>query len=167
VTQLQTCLQLVKKKLKSGSPTVDILDAVVAGEDGPISEKAKSILVKIQSSARLSNNYDNKCTDIKTCRHCEKIERLDGAKLMKCQRCKVTYYCSKKCQVADWKCHKKMCKVMCTADVSPSAQKTSHLTMRYVVASGTRTIIALPHATHGTAKFEGQCAFRYCREQSS
>jgi hypothetical protein len=28
---------------------------------------------------------------------------------MKCQRCKVTYYCSKQCQIADWKIHKKRC----------------------------------------------------------
>jgi hypothetical protein len=55
---LQTCLQLVKKKLKSGTPTGDILDAVFAEKDGPINEKAKSGLTRLQSLARLSNdNY--------------------------------------------------------------------------------------------------------------
>jgi hypothetical protein len=49
VTRLQTCLQLVKKKLKSGTPTGDILDAVIAGKDGPITKKAKSSLVRLQS----------------------------------------------------------------------------------------------------------------------
>jgi Flp pilus assembly protein TadB len=37
---LPTCLKLVKKKLKSGTPTGDILDIVVAGKDGPINGKA-------------------------------------------------------------------------------------------------------------------------------
>jgi phage FluMu protein Com len=103
---LQTCVQLVKKKLKSGTPTGDILDAVIAGKDGPINDKVKAELAKIQTLARLSNNnYDNKSAIQKNrCRHCEKLEtQLDGALLMKCTRCKVTYYCSKDFQLADWK----------------------------------------------------------------
>jgi hypothetical protein len=52
---------------------------------------------------------------------------MDGAKLMKCQRCKVTYYCSKACQTADWKSHKKMCKQM--ANESPSAMKVANTAM--------------------------------------
>jgi hypothetical protein len=107
VASLQKCLQLVKKKLKSGTPTGDILDAVAAGEDGPINVKARSALGRLQSLARLSNNT---CTDLKICGHCERLEtQMEGAKLMKCQRCKVIYYCSKNCQVADWKVHKKRC----------------------------------------------------------
>jgi hypothetical protein len=101
---LQTCLQLVKKKLKSGTRTGDILDAVIAGKDGPINEKAKSALSRLQSLARLSNSNDSK-----RCHHCEKNETLGGAKLMKCQRCKLPYFCNKVCQVADWKRHKKTC----------------------------------------------------------
>jgi hypothetical protein len=128
VTLLQACLQLVKKKLKSGTPTGDILDAVIAGKDGPINGKAKSDLSRLQTLARLSN-YDAKRTDHKICRHCEKIEKLDGIKLMKCQRCKVIYYCNKECQVADWKNHKKMCNQLGIANMSQSVQKTTETTM--------------------------------------
>jgi hypothetical protein len=127
---LQTCLQLVKKKLKSGTRTGDILDAVIAGKDGPINEKAKADLARLQTLARLSNDDssgDKK--DGKVCNHCVKAETLGGAKLMKCQRCKLTYYCSKECQVANWKSHKKMCKALSIANLSPSAQKTSQTTM--------------------------------------
>jgi hypothetical protein len=100
LTCLQSCLQLVKKKLKSGTPTGDILDAVIAGKDGPINEKAKSSLARLQSLARLSNNNTDQCgTMYKICHHCNKNESLGGAKLMKCQRCKVAYYCNKDCQV--------------------------------------------------------------------
>jgi fructose-1,6-bisphosphatase len=94
-------LHLVKKKLKSGTITGDILDAVIAGRDGPINEEAKSALFMLQSLARLSNNRDNcdyEFAILNICRHCEKAEtQMDGGtKLMKCQRCKSTYYCSAK-----------------------------------------------------------------------
>jgi hypothetical protein len=136
VTSLQKCLQLVKKKLKSGTATGDILDAVIAGKDGPISKKAKAELARLQTLARLSNNNSNgDRNDPKVCNHCVKYEKLGGAKLMKCQRCKVIYYCSKECQVANWKSHKKTCKAISSSAVSQSAQKTSHATMWAFVES--------------------------------
>jgi hypothetical protein len=138
LTGLQTCLQLVKKKLKSGTRTGDILDAVIAGKDGPISKKAKSSLTRLQNLARLSNdndNYDNTCTNIKMCGHCNKIEALDGAKLMKCQRCKVTYYCSKQCQIDDWKIHKRVCNELGSCVESRSTFKTSQTAIRAFIKS--------------------------------
>jgi hypothetical protein len=132
---LQTCSQLLKKKLKSGTPTGDILDAVIAGVDGPINEKAKSGLVRLQSLALLSNSADERDNIVKRCHHCEKLEtHMDGAFLMKCNRCKVTYYCSKDCQVADWKRHKGWCKGLASQKGSAgwkesrSAAKTSQNT---------------------------------------
>jgi hypothetical protein len=133
---LQTCVQLVKKKLKSGTPTGDILDAVIAGKDGPINDKVKAELAKIQTLARLSNNnYDNKSAIVKQknrCRHCKKVETLGGAKLMRCQRCKSTYYCNRACQLADWKKHKKLCS---TNSESISTIKTFQATMWAFVKS--------------------------------
>jgi hypothetical protein len=138
VSLLLKGLQLVKKKLKSGTPTGDILDAVIAGEDKPINENVKAGLAKIQSLARLSNDhYDYKCGDtIKMCRRCEKVgAEMDGAFLMTCQRCKVTYYCSKECQVANWKSHQKMCYALGRGNESRSAFKTSHTSMRAFIGS--------------------------------
>jgi hypothetical protein len=132
VTCLLTCPQLVKKKLKSETPTGDILDAVIAGKDGPIKQKAKFALTKLQGLARLSN-FDQTCVNM--CGHCKKPETMNGAKLMKCQRCKAIYYCSKECQVADWKGHKRMCKEISSNTVSRSARKTSISTMRAFVSS--------------------------------
>jgi hypothetical protein len=139
---LQTCLQLVKKKLKSGTPTGDILDSVIAGKDGLINEKAKSGLARLQSLARLSN-CDGECDvlvkvchHLKACHHCEKLEtQLDNAKLMQCQRCKQSYYCSKDCQVADWKSHKKMCKAIASGSESRFALKTMHNTISAFMVS--------------------------------
>jgi hypothetical protein len=81
VKMLLKCLQVVKKKLKSGTPTGDILDAVIAGKDGPIDEEAKSSLVSLQRLARLSNDNCNtmRNTNLKVCRHCDKIETVNGA----------------------------------------------------------------------------------------
>jgi hypothetical protein len=137
LTCLQTCSQLVKKKLKSGTPTGDILDAVIAGKDGPINDKAKSGLARLQNLARLSNNnYVSECNVIKACHHCEKFEtQMGNAKLMKCQRCKVTYYCSKEYQVTDWKRHKIVCKALACGDESRSALKTARTTMSAVIES--------------------------------
>jgi hypothetical protein len=133
VTCLQRCVQLVKKKLKSGTPTGDILDAVIAGKDGPIKANAKSALTKLQDLARLSNVDTNACLHM--CGHCKKRETMNGSKLMKCQRCKVIYYCSKECQVADWKGHKKLCTEISSNTVSRSTLKTSLSTMRAFVSS--------------------------------
>jgi hypothetical protein len=133
VTCLQACLQLVKKKFKSGMPTGDTLDDVIAGKDGPINEKVKSSLARLQGLARLSNFDTNTC--VKMCNHCQKCETLetqmDSEKLMKCQRCKVAYYCNRECQVANWKSHKKMC----SSTVSSSAQKIAQTTMWAFVTS--------------------------------
>jgi hypothetical protein len=130
---LQTCLQLVKKKLMSGTPTGDILDTVIAGKDGPINEKAKSGLVRLQSLARLSSCGDDV---VKSCCNCEKTEtHMNGALLMKCQRCKVSHYCSKDCQVADWKSHKKICEALGSGSVSRSAVKTSYITASAFIKS--------------------------------
>jgi hypothetical protein len=43
---------------------------------------------------------------------CEKAddELREGQRLMKCGKCKETFYCTKECQMAHWKAHKKNCK---------------------------------------------------------
>jgi hypothetical protein len=53
---------------------------------------------------------------------------MNGALLMKYQRCKVAYYCSKECQVADWKSHKKTYKILGRESVIRSDCKTSNTT---------------------------------------
>jgi hypothetical protein len=138
---LQTCLQLVKKKLKSGTATGDILDSVIAGKYGPINEKAKSGLARLQSLARLSNCADARGNIVKRCHNCEKPEtQMEGALLMKCQRCRAIYYCSKECQVAHWKNHKKMCKVIASGSESRSVLKTARNTLSAFIDSNSRDI---------------------------
>ncbi|KAJ5368947.1 uncharacterized protein N7496_008707 [Penicillium cataractarum] len=44
----------------------------------------------------------------KSCNSCGFTPSLDVS-LMRCSRCKQAYYCSKDCQMEDWKTHKKNC----------------------------------------------------------
>ena len=43
----------------------------------------------------------------KWCMSCQKKEKFKNMKI--CSKCKMTWYCSTKCQSRDWKFHKKMC----------------------------------------------------------
>ena len=43
--------------------------------------------------------------DTKVCNNCNKTFE----KLLKCSKCKKVKYCSRECQIADWKKHKKNC----------------------------------------------------------
>jgi hypothetical protein len=57
---------------------------MIAGKDGRIDLVTRCNLVKLQSSAWLSNNNNINNEDIKTCSHCSKIEtQTDSSLLMK------------------------------------------------------------------------------------
>ncbi|KAK8818502.1 hypothetical protein WA577_003805, partial [Blastocystis sp. JDR] len=45
---------------------------------------------------------------IHRCHNCGRYEK-DTEEFKKCSRCKCTYYCSRECQIADWKVHKHSC----------------------------------------------------------
>ena len=46
------------------------------------------------------------------CSHCYKTGTLKDVQFMRCSKCKVTTYCSRECQVANWKIHKIHCKYL-------------------------------------------------------
>eukprot|EP00592_Proboscia_alata_P029743 CAMPEP_0194447364 /NCGR_PEP_ID=MMETSP0176-20130528/128966_1 /TAXON_ID=216777 /ORGANISM="Proboscia alata, Strain PI-D3" /LENGTH=374 /DNA_ID=CAMNT_0039274213 /DNA_START=155 /DNA_END=1279 /DNA_ORIENTATION=- len=46
------------------------------------------------------------------CLKCGVTETVEGKRLKQCIKCKAVYYCSRECQVADWKEHKKLCKIL-------------------------------------------------------
>ena len=59
------------------------------------------------------------------CENCQKTESEAGQPHKKCARCK-TSYCSRECQKADWKQHKKICATIANAtDSAPSARPTN------------------------------------------
>ncbi|KAJ7175973.1 hypothetical protein C8R46DRAFT_1080233 [Mycena filopes] len=40
---------------------------------------------------------------------CDKVEGRDTEKMLRCARCKMTFYCSATCQKLDWPTHKRVC----------------------------------------------------------
>lgn len=44
------------------------------------------------------------------CWNCKREKTSGGADLLRCSRCSTACYCSRECQSADWKLHKKVCK---------------------------------------------------------
>ena len=75
----------------------------------------------IIESAITSNQYSSyyqfalQCTPVETeaqCHICGEMESDLGVRMKKCGKCKLTFYCSKKCQKKDWKYHKKLCRPM-------------------------------------------------------
>lgn len=47
------------------------------------------------------------------CTMCNIDPETFGKKLLKCSNCMITFYCSKECQAAHWKAHKKICREFC------------------------------------------------------
>lgn len=60
---------------------------------------------KVSALQPVSKDADAAPLSKEVCSKCGK----EGEKLLNCARCKVQKYCSKECQVADWKAHKKTC----------------------------------------------------------
>merc|ERR1711933_610028 len=46
------------------------------------------------------------------CLNCGASRAANGDSLSQCSRCKCAYYCSRDCQVKDWKEHKNLCKML-------------------------------------------------------
>ena len=72
-----------------------------------------------------SNLFVSK-TSILPCEYCGYIETQLGDKLKVCGRCKMSVYCSKRCQEKAWKIHKQMCESYKTADRAYKDQKHSN-----------------------------------------
>mmetsp|Transcript_32109 Transcript_32109/g.78018 ORF Transcript_32109/g.78018 Transcript_32109/m.78018 type:complete len:759 (-) Transcript_32109:2558-4834(-) len=112
---LQSCPGFLKKKFKKGEPCGDTLQAILDGNDGS-PEKAPEIIQRLEWISRSVNAMKSRAEtgidSLGACGNCGNMDRSDGFQkaLMRCTRCKSIHYCSKECQRADWKQHKKVCK---------------------------------------------------------
>lgn len=52
---------------------------------------------------------DADASKVASCANCSKVQEDGAAPLKRCSWCRTTHYCSKDCQKADWKEHKKGC----------------------------------------------------------
>ncbi|KAF4620883.1 hypothetical protein D9613_000063 [Agrocybe pediades] len=56
--------------------------------------------------------------------------------LQVCSKCKETFYCSKECQVADWKSHKKQCKLPALSNIPASLPTPTAPTVPLINTTG-------------------------------
>jgi len=78
-------------------------------ESAPLTDQVLSFTYKpLPTDASIHGSYKDVCRIIVDCEVCTNPIPLDGRKKY-CPRCMVTAYCSKACQKADWKRHKKLC----------------------------------------------------------
>jgi hypothetical protein len=59
---------------------------------------------------RITTSCDPRRADDGDCAGCGRMRRTGEGAFAKCARCKAAPYCSKACQAAHWKTHKKACK---------------------------------------------------------
>jgi len=81
-----------------------------------ISEEEKRRELKDIADVYGQNNFEEFMEDPK-CSACGKPAEK------RCSRCKLEWYCSRECQVAAWKDHKKLCDVMVAAQAEEAKSK--------------------------------------------
>jgi hypothetical protein len=67
---------------------------------------------------------DSNSTETRKCKSCKKAES-ESTPLRNCSRCKSAVYCSRDCQKADWKTHKKVCASNAQANTSSGGQSAT------------------------------------------
>ena len=69
-------------------------------------EVAKLLLANGRKADQAENEEGELKKAARVCKNCGK----EASKMQKCSRCRLVRYCSRDCQLADWKEHKKSCK---------------------------------------------------------
>jgi hypothetical protein len=69
---IMQCPVLVKKKLKPGQPTGDILANVIAGKDGYKGSRDKATMIRLENLQKMCSLFNEKQTAGKSCRNCNK-----------------------------------------------------------------------------------------------
>lgn len=78
------------------------------GEEPIEQEQINDIINSLQSTSLGLESHSKK----RECVKCGATSNKEGGRLHQCSRCHVANYCSRECQVDDWKNHKEFCKIM-------------------------------------------------------
>lgn len=133
VTRLLSDIKLIKTAFQDGTPCDAALSKTRRDSCGREIDK---LLKKLRRKARTSYNVimDSNLRNITEGIRCNQCSRSDynsqtyggdcyneGYKMLRCSKCKCTYYCSKQCQKKDWTIHKLTCRM---GDISQSKSST-------------------------------------------
>jgi len=136
--ELIKCNSFIKKAFKKGAPCGDVVHAILDRKDGH-EQQRKDIFKRLETIASYVELMQPQSeTNLRICRYCNKLEMSEEGQnaLMQCSRCRMAYYCSRECQVADWKDHKKSCVAVTKADTKSndvSDQTVLNFAKRYYV----------------------------------
>eukprot|EP00526_Cylindrotheca_closterium_P013347 CAMPEP_0113623356 /NCGR_PEP_ID=MMETSP0017_2-20120614/12010_1 /TAXON_ID=2856 /ORGANISM="Cylindrotheca closterium" /LENGTH=523 /DNA_ID=CAMNT_0000533293 /DNA_START=2958 /DNA_END=4526 /DNA_ORIENTATION=- /assembly_acc=CAM_ASM_000147 len=112
IEMLQSCPIILSRKFKRGEPCGDILQAILDGNDGA-STPQPEVIQKLRDIARMVRTVDTTKyraqIQVYFCEHCGKSDKFLELKFHQCAKCQFARYCSRECQVADWKRHKPVC----------------------------------------------------------
>lgn len=112
------CPKLLKRSFKEGSPCGDAVRHVVSGSEGYKNPDRKIVeymatIIKLADVGQSTKEMGVKKKTGMICRFCTKSEYNSTGihtPMMCCSRCKKVHYCSRTCQLEDWKRHKTECK---------------------------------------------------------
>ncbi|CAJ1956015.1 unnamed protein product [Cylindrotheca closterium] len=112
---LQSCATVIlSKAFKPGEPCGDTLRAICNRKDGS-KDILPQTLVRFLLIASLLDSLE-----VGKCGHCGKSGSSETShkSLKVCSQCSMMNYCSRDCQAADWKQHKKICKSVATSQTT-------------------------------------------------
>ncbi|CAJ1961605.1 unnamed protein product [Cylindrotheca closterium] len=113
LNSIASCPNLLRTKFQEGMPCRDTLQALVDGKDGSKTERAvvMAILHGILGLVERITPIDENDLVKSQCGHCRESSTSQEFQrsLLLCSRCRHARYCSKECQRANWKEHKKIC----------------------------------------------------------
>ena len=134
---LSSCPKLLSKKFVDDKPGRMIIDSIMEGSDGYAKVTSSALSDRIGNILQMDDlatpkDDPNDGFDIRCCRMCNKngMDLGQGKKLNQCARCQAVYYCSKECQRADWKDHKKTCNTATKTPVSNRNVATDYVQRR-------------------------------------
>ena len=112
----EDAIKTIRNPPSEGTPTGG--DAVRASDAEPSDVRAVRGHLKALLKGSSGVNPNQICHHCRTWRGAHNISTL---KLQKCSGCQQVFYCSKKCQRADWKDHKVVCRRAAAQQQSPRA----------------------------------------------
>jgi hypothetical protein len=98
-----------------GPPVVADMTPLQICNDPACNQQAQREVQRIVRSVhkakeRESPGFNLRAAQANECAHCKKVQSRDAGKMNCCGKCKAARYCSRACQVADWKAgHKFAC----------------------------------------------------------